>query len=160
MLIKLGKYVIHVSGGYLKMANLTIEVDRKNSSALLPPWSTGLICKSKIVNPITYGLQDLQYWQYYNVDLRCNGPLVYNFLTKKNFLRRCLGVEDLIAMDAIFFSLIKQKFHIRKIFAWRSAVRRMGENIFVPYREEDEDLIQWWKIRYSEEDDYSALMFH
>ena len=85
--------------------------------------------------PAEYDATSLEQWLH---DGQKNGGWVkgekiYEHLEEKKMLESCLGLVDLIAIQAKGIDFFRQHFAGKAVFAWKSVVRGRNDDLGVPY---------------------------
>lgn len=89
------------------------------------------------------------------------GQVIYEHLKKKKMLESCLGLSDLLAIQAKGVDLFRRHFAGKAVFGWKSVVRNRGGYLNAPslYEYGDEVVLYWDWLEYDWGDNSPALRF-
>lgn len=138
-----------------------IRVDRSVKPSH-PDWMTKLMHPSlELVGPAEYDLNTLVEWLH---DDQKNGSVegntIYKKFKKDDALADCLGLTDLLAIQAKGVEVFRKLFKGKAVFGWRSVVRGIDGGLRVPYLIElDKIVVRWDWLGHSWDSDEPALRF-
>lgn len=115
-------------------ADTLIRVNR-SVRPVYPDWvEAPLHPELELTGPIVYSISVVELWRH---DKQKKGPVSCNFIyrhfKKTNALKDCLGLADLLAIQAKGIDFFQKHFADKIVFAWKSVVRQRGSNnLLVP----------------------------
>lgn len=89
------------------------------------------------------------------------GQVIYEYLKEKKMLESCLGLTDLLAIEAKGIEFFRQHFADKVVFGWKSVVRDRIDNLHAPYLYEygDKVVLIWDWLENDWCGDSPALLF-
>lgn len=128
-----------------------------------PDWVKGLLHPElEATGPAEYDIAKLEQWLY---DGQKNGWVkgqkIYEHLKNNNMLESCLGLADLVAIQAKDINFFLQHFAGKAVFGWKSTVRGRGGYPNAPclFERGDKVLLDWNWLENDWDDRYLALRF-
>lgn len=97
--------------------------------------------------PAEYDVAKLEQWLH-NVQKGgkwVKGQKIYEYLKKEKMLESCLGLADLLAIQAKGIEFFRQHFAGKAVFGWKSIVRNRDDRLNAPYLYEggDKVVLRW-----------------
>lgn len=113
--------------------------------------------------PAEYNLQDeVEQWLVTGqISVNQRGHHIYAQLKKENALKNCLGLLDLLAIQAKDIAVFRALYKGKAVFGWRSVVQDRDGDLFVPYLYDNGDGVglSWYWLDYYWNSNYPALRF-
>ena len=140
-----------------------IRVDR-SVRPTYPDWAR-IVMHPELENlgPVEFDAAKLELWLHEGQKdgKWVNGQVIYEYLKEKKMLENCLGLSDLIAIQAKGIDFFRRHFASKAVFAWKSVVRRRRGFLNVPCLCEggDEVVLDWDWLGDGWNDNYPALRF-
>ena len=112
-----------------------IRVDRTVRPAY-PDWVKDILHPElENTGPAEYNIDAVELWLHEGQKggKWVKGQVIYDHLKANNMLDGCLGLADLLAIQAKGIAFFRQHFAGKAVFGWKSAVRRRDGGLYVPY---------------------------
>ena len=128
--------------------NFIIRVDRAVRPAY-PDWvKTVIHHQLECTGPAEYDLSsDVEQWLHEGQKTgRVTGQVIYSHLKANNLLEGCLGLADLLAIQAKGIAVFRKLFAGNVVFGWKSVVRNRFGHLRVPCLCESDDgvFLRWY----------------
>ena len=128
-----------------------IRVDR-SVRPTYPDWAR-IVMHPELENlgPVEFDAAKLELWLHEGQKdgKWVNGQVIYEYLKEKKMLENCLGLSDLIEIQAKGIDFFRRHFASKAVFAWKSVVRRRRGFLNVPclYEHGDKVVLHWdWLV--------------
>ncbi|OGF76479.1 hypothetical protein A2926_00740 [Candidatus Giovannonibacteria bacterium RIFCSPLOWO2_01_FULL_44_40] len=110
-----------------------IRVDRSVKPSY-PDWMKKVMHpKLELTGPAEYNLNAVELWLHNDQKTGAvRGHTIYKHLQKDNALADCLGLADLLAIQAKGIAVFRKLYASKAVFGWKSVVRHRHGNLFVP----------------------------
>ena len=124
-----------------------IRVDR-SVRPTYPDWAR-IVMHPELENlgPVEFDAAKLELWLHEGQKdgKWVNGQVIYEYLKEKKMLENCLGLSDLIAIQAKGIDFFRRYLAGKAVFAWKSVVRNRSGNLSVPclYEYGDKVVLHW-----------------
>ena len=153
---------IDVVTDIINIYNPIIHVDR-SVSPTYPDWVRKVLYPElELVGPSDYDVTRLYQWLHpKQVSDNATGYEIHDELIAKKMIEDCLGLPDLLAIQARGIGFFRKHYSGKAVFGWRSVVQFLNGNFKIPYliEREGEVLLFWSWLDFSWLSNFPALCF-
>ena len=135
---------------FAPLADSIIRVDR-SVRPTYPHWAKGVLhLELEGTGLVEYNIDAVELWLHNKQEdgKLIKGQEIYDHLEANNMLYECLGLSDLLAIQAKGVAFFRKHFAGKTVFGWKSAVRGCCDDVYVSCLHEysDEVVLKWYLL--------------